>query len=1663
MKRNRKLTKMAMTALALSMLAAPTILPLLDVELTETVEAADKKQTVVFSPSSSQSQSKTITIPDLASVRNVSVDTGNVSYSVSGNKLTINVSGGTWVDRTWDDKAESKSVTHEATSSSNSFGSTYSYNSGGFTGTLNKSGGSSVKSGKYTAAHSKTHSEGRYQKMRKDYHRWNSSKKKWLYYRTNPHPDTDVPQTKNYNSGGYKGTLRNTRITHEITKYYSYPNNPRANQEHHYIDYRDTRHFTGTVTKPASDTRVWKQNYKGTVYKGGYKNYKYAYNVTVEYDSSDKVAPEASTSQTPTSITKDPVDVVVTARDVLTRVNSIESTSGLSNDLNYGRNLLRESDRRISNSNYNIAIYDLVEPIKDGEEVTMTLKGNLASSKTNFSLYNSGGTVHLTSLTPKGNGIYQATFKWKVNSSTNRSLYIYTLNNSQSGTSSIDWVKLERGKRATPYVPSDDTEARDNLVKESDASINSGSYNFNFDIDPKSLRGKEVTVSAHIDLVNGTAKDRNRIGFEPAIRFTDGSTQYFGVWHWLDQGKTFNGRISSTVKIHDKPIAGWAQRGMYVQIGGTKTTISKPKLEIGKPDTPWKQSKTKGNLASEDKISTWGSAYTKQGDAYNLNGSQTGLKIETSHLKPNTDYVLSFKLKKNSGTINNIAGHSTNFTSSGVYIDGVKKSNEWTSGNSFPNDTNPHEVKVYLRTNATPSSDPKLYIQPNRAGYGVNYNADVTDVYLEERPSYSRVFQVNSNGTYNFKVTDEKGNVRTVSHKVSNIDKEGPTASISGNPTAWTKNNVTLSVSASDALSGVKRIKNPAGTWVNGSSLKYAVSSNGTYSFVLEDTLGNQRTVSATVNRIDKTAPNGTITGNPTSWTKNNATLTFKATDSGGSGVKRVRQAGGSWVNGSTTSMTVSANGTYSFEVEDNAGNTKTVSTTVTKIDKTAPGGTISGNPTSWTNQNATLTFKATDSGGSGVKRVRQAGGSWVNGSTTSRTVSANGTYSFEVEDNAGNTKTVSVTVNRIDKTIPGGTISGNPTGWTNQNVTLTFKGTDSGGSGVKRVRQAGGTWVNGSTTSRTVSANGTYSFEVEDNAGSTKTVSVTVNRIDKVLPENKGATVYDARYTNGNTHWFIPGDKFRVEVTGYDKDSTMRYSYLRFSGDGNDNRAYHDWTQADGHLEEFSKTGGFTSITGGTAPYWGWTPRYMFNAQVNSTAGNRTFQVETYFRDRAHNVVGYIDTGKRIRTDATAPTITANVSSRAWGNGNVSVALTHSDAQSGIKTKQFKWSTSTATPTSWDNYSSTTTQSSAGTWYLHARAVDNVGHVTTKRFGPYRIDKTAPGGTISGNPTAWTNKDVVLTFNATDSGGSGVKRVRQAGGSWVNGSTTSMTVSKNGTYSFEVEDNAGNTKTVSVTVNRIDKTVPGGAISGNPTAWTNKDVVLTFNATDSGGSGVKRVKTPGGTWVNGSKTTYTVSKNGTYSFVVEDHAGNQKTVSVVVNRIDKSTPTLAITGNPSSWVGTDVSLTIKASDTGGSGVKHIVLPNGSTISGSQTVYTIPSNGKFTFKVVDVAGNERSYTIDVTKIDKTNPTGNVSPSTTNWTNKNVTLTVTAADGQSGIKEIVKPDGTKATTAPTTFIVERNGTYTFTIYDRVNNKITKTIKVSNIDKEAPSETVIEIAK
>lgn len=118
-------------------------------------------------------------------------------------------------------------------------------------------------------------------------------------------------------------------------------------------------------------------------------------------------------------------------------------------------NLLRNTNRSITTSDYLIAEYPLVETPIEGETYTITIWGELAASKSSFGVYNTTGTLQLTQVTKIRNGVYSASFTWKNIDSYNNvitptKILIYTLYSSQSGVSSISKIKLEKGINRNP-------------------------------------------------------------------------------------------------------------------------------------------------------------------------------------------------------------------------------------------------------------------------------------------------------------------------------------------------------------------------------------------------------------------------------------------------------------------------------------------------------------------------------------------------------------------------------------------------------------------------------------------------------------------------------------------------------------------------------------------------------------------------------------------------------------------------------------------------------------------------------------------------------------------------------------------------------------------------------------------------------------------------------------------------------------------------------------------------------------------------------------------------------------------------------------------------------------------------------------------------------------
>ncbi|WP_217992988.1 hypothetical protein [Brevibacillus laterosporus] len=237
--------------------------------------ATIKKLEKQFDELSYSSQTHTLTIPGLKSIKSVTVNTGTVSYKVSGNTVTFSFGGGSytrWIQTGGSyTPSQSKEVTTSQTSSSNSFPGSISYNSGGFSGTLSRDGSPTQRLVSGSTGDSKSVSKSRSA----------SSGKMNSCPEAERSAERSLPSSISYNEGGYSGTLYQTGSV-------SFGTCTRSGRNpDEYWSNTATATYSGTVTRPSTAVYSYTQNYRGTVTKSGYDTrsytYYYRYAVTIEY------------------------------------------------------------------------------------------------------------------------------------------------------------------------------------------------------------------------------------------------------------------------------------------------------------------------------------------------------------------------------------------------------------------------------------------------------------------------------------------------------------------------------------------------------------------------------------------------------------------------------------------------------------------------------------------------------------------------------------------------------------------------------------------------------------------------------------------------------------------------------------------------------------------------------------------------------------------------------------------------------------------------------------------------------------------------------------------------------------------------------------------------------------------------------------------------------------------------------------------------------------------------------------------------------------------------------------------------------------------------------------------------------------------------------------
>src|SRR5690625_2927800 len=241
--------------------------------------------------------------------------------------------------------------------------------------------------------------------------------------------------------------------------------------------------------------------------------------------------------------------------------------------------------------------------------------------------------------------------------------------------------------------------------------------------------------------------------------------------------------------------------------------------------------------------------------------------------------------------------------------------------------------------------------------------------------------------------------------------------------------------------------------------------------------------------------------------------------------------------------------------------------------------------------------------------------------------------------------------------------------------------------------------------------------------------------------------------------------------------------------------------------------------------------------------------------------------------------------------------------------TLEYVWSTGRSTPNSgWKEFESgdeLTLKEKTGEFYLHIRGINLIGEEFNARSNSFYVDNTNPSLELSRNTSNYTNKDVEITAKGSDNH-SGVNRIRMSGdSSWTNGDTLTKTVSENGTYTFQVEDNAGNRTSKSITVDNIDKEKPKISLSSDGGDWARSHSTK-ITATDDE-SGIDKVeykwtKSPGFpsgnfTSVSSGEIVNAPEDSGKHYLHVRatDKAGNEEKYTSKAFKVDSEDPKVTI------------------------------------------------------------------------------------------------------------------------------------------------------------------------
>ena len=876
------------------------------------------------------------------------------------------------------------------------------------------------------------------------------------------------------------------------------------------------------------------------------------------------------------------------------------------------------------------------------------------------------------------------------------------------------------------------------------------------------------------------------------------------------------------------------------------------------------------------------------------------------------------------------------------------------------------------------------------------------------------------------------------------IDKTMPTV------TAIDENNNTLTFQVADALSGVKSVavsgNNITTTLATSSDGKYrfVADKEGSYTILVTDNAGNVNnqykvdlkgsTQTDTEPPVIGMAKEDSINGS--AWYKEDKLVRLTVTDNVGVQSVQVKVQGtGKGLSVEHISGTdiyqfvANKEGAVGYEItaRDAAGNKAEMPLAV-RVDKSAPTlGAI-------TTQGTTVTFQANDTV-SGIGNIfvvpadNTTAGVQINGETVEQ--NGNGTYSFIAKEN------VNYTITAVDK-------AGN--GSKSEQVMISTTTPTPPSTVEKPV-------ITITAPDNTLAQSKDIKVQVDANVTGTQKLQVSISPTGKQQPVNllEESNIYHFEVDKNGTYTItaviLEGttEKARatqtVEVKGIDSEKPVIAI-----------------TQNQNGVVEFT----VTDLNSVTAKFDG--TEVKMNLTTTSQGLVYSGRVENV-QPGKHTIVATDKVGNQASADVVVaaakqqPTLKAGNQQVNETATSVVIPIEVSDADGSpaqVKVTSDKGqltgsgSSYTLTVTENGTYTVTAEDSDSNRTQVQIPVEAIKGNVApTLKAGNQQVNETATSVTIP------------IEVSDADGNAAQVKVTSDKGQLTGSGSSYTLTVTENGTYTVTAEDSKGS---------RTQVQIPIEAIKGNvaPTIAAEQPQINATSATirvtvdDNGGTEITSVTdqnlNTAALQADGSYLL-TVTEDGSYTITATNKAGKSAYTTVVVSGIDRTPPVVEQPTVSYNENMTSAQIVLKANDGNGSGIAKVTASGVEmSLSEGNYILNVTQNGEYAIVVTDKAGNQAQAQVTVNGIDKTNPDIRQTSDNTSWKQKHeVTFAVT--DEGSGISSVqVTKDGKTITHSEGNgyrFTAEENGSYLITATDKAGNSATKTVEIKTVDQTAPT--------